>query len=492
VPANVRNLVNAFQSNFYDKYASYLRSSQPRPGSATGNVNGAGGGSNIALDLLFLIDTSGSISPAEFDLFRNFTLSLIPEFELDSQGTRVAIIAFSQYVYTVHPFSSDKRTLCTAISYFQHNSGPKTCIDKGLAYSKEEFKNYGRSQQSTRRSLILLTDGHYNCEGDLRNISDSLYEKNVEIFSFAIGEANHEILHSIATSPEDQHVFYASSFTLFADFAKASRPRPIQSQCGIAGAPGFVARVYNGERSLPSSWPWLAALYTSDTGIGYKFSCGATLLNENWVITTAHCVFDYRNAKHLIHIKLGKYRIGYHDLHKKTYGVDVIVIGDSRGRNEYNPYTYNNDIALLKLNESVSFTRNIRPVCLFQAPEYYHSSLTSVNRTGIVVGWVIYTRNDNYTSISPRQATVTIQDSTRRTRHIGYNPLTSNMLCARGSNVHACYGDTGGPLMCQLSSNNRYTLCGIVSFRKGHNCGFGYRVYTKVFNFINLIKATVV
>jgi uncharacterized protein YegL len=224
VPANVRNLVNAFQSNFYDKYASYLRSSQPRPGSATGNVNGAGGGSNIALDLLFLIDTSGSISPAEFDLFRNFTLSLIPEFELDSQGTRVAIIAFSQYVYTVHPFSSDKRTLCTAISYFQHNSGPKTCIDKGLAYSKEEFKNYGRSQQSTRRSLILLTDGHYNCEGDLRNISDSLYEKNVEIFSFAIGEANHEILHSIATSPEDQHVFYASSFTLFADFAKALRP----------------------------------------------------------------------------------------------------------------------------------------------------------------------------------------------------------------------------------------------------------------------------
>jgi hypothetical protein len=123
VPANVRNLVNAFQSNFYDKYASYLRSSQPRPGSATGNVNGAGGGSNIALDLLFLIDTSGSISTAEFDEFRSFVVSLIREFELGSRGTRVAIIAYFQYVYPVHHFSSDKHSLRTSIGIFQHKSG---------------------------------------------------------------------------------------------------------------------------------------------------------------------------------------------------------------------------------------------------------------------------------------------------------------------------------------------------------------------------------
>jgi secreted trypsin-like serine protease len=215
------------------------------------------------------------------------------------------------------------------------------------------------------------------------------------------------------------------------------------------------------------------------------------LLNENWVITTAHCVFDYRNAKHLIHIKLGEYYIDYHDLHEKTYCVDIIVIGDRRGGNEYNPYTYDNDIALLKLNESVSFTRDIRPVCLYQEPEYYDRALTSVGMSGIIVGWGVYTRNGNHISSSPREATVTIQDSTRRTRHIGYNPLTSNMLCARGVNVDACYGDSGGPLMCQLSSNNRYTLCGIVSFGKRHKCGIGYGVYTKVFDFINWIRSTV-
>jgi hypothetical protein len=147
-----------------------------------------------------------------------------------------------------------------------------TCTAKGLAYSKDEFKNYGRSQQSTRRSMILLTDGYSNCGGDLCNILDALYKMKVDIFSFGVANANNETFHLIASSPEEKHLFYVPKFKLFADFAKASRPRPIQSQCGIAGAPEFVARVYNGKKSLPSSWLWLTALCTSDTGIRFKFS----------------------------------------------------------------------------------------------------------------------------------------------------------------------------------------------------------------------------
>lgn len=66
--------------------------------------------------------------------------------------------------------------------------------------------------------------------------------------------------------------------------------------------------------------------------------------------------------------------------------------------------------------------------------------------------------------------------------------MTPDMLCAKGNNIDSCYGDSGGPLMCQLPDDYRFTLCGIVSFGNSNCLNNSFGVYTKTFNFINTIK----
>lgn len=51
---------------------------------------------------------------------------------------------------------------------------------------------------------------------------------------------------------------------------------------------------------------------------------------------------------------------------------------------EYNPETYDNDIALLKLFSEVHFTNFVRPVCLWKESD----GLVSVaDKAGTVIGW---------------------------------------------------------------------------------------------------------
>ncbi|GCB78661.1 hypothetical protein scyTo_0020131 [Scyliorhinus torazame] len=45
------------------------------------------------------------------------------------------------------------------------------------------------------------------------------------------------------------------------------------------------ARIVNGEEAVPGSWPWQVSLQSDS---GWHF-CGGSLINDNWVVTAAHC-----------------------------------------------------------------------------------------------------------------------------------------------------------------------------------------------------------
>ncbi|TNM97082.1 hypothetical protein fugu_015238 [Takifugu bimaculatus] len=64
-----------------------------------------------------------------------------------------------------------------------------------------------------------------------------------------------------------------------------SRAQP--DVCGIAP---LNSRIVGGDNTYPGEWPWQASLHSED-----QFMCGATLINSQWVLTAAQCVYGNGN-----------------------------------------------------------------------------------------------------------------------------------------------------------------------------------------------------
>lgn len=59
------------------------------------------------------------------------------------------------------------------------------------------------------------------------------------------------------------------------------------TDCGqmFTGSRNYQPFIVGGEVSSPGSWPWLALLYFQKSP-----RCGATIIDDEWLVTAAHCV----------------------------------------------------------------------------------------------------------------------------------------------------------------------------------------------------------
>ncbi|KAF3699712.1 Tryptase [Channa argus] len=128
----------------------------------------------------------------------------------------------------------------------------------------------------------------------------------------------------------------------------------------------------------------------------------------------------------------------------------------------YNSKTNDNDIALLRLSSSVTFTDYILPVCLAAS-----DSTVGAGTTCWVTGW-----GDTQSGV-PLAPPGTLQEVSmpivsNSDCNSDYNGgITNNMMCAGlpQGGKDSCQGDSGGPLV--IKSNITWIQAGVVSFGEG-------------------------
>ncbi|XKL66668.1 hypothetical protein PGB90_010088 [Kerria lacca] len=239
-------------------------------------------------------------------------------------------------------------------------------------------------------------------------------------------------------------------------------------QCGVINQ---EIRIVGGMPTGVNRYPWVARLVYDG-----KFHCGASLINNDYVLTAAHCVRRLKRSK--IRVILGDH--------------DQTVISDSESvmravssivrHRHFDVNSYNHDIALLKLRKPVNFSKTVRPVCL--PPE----GLDPAGMTGTVVGWGRTSEGGTLASVI-QEVQVPIL-TLNQCRNSKYKPtrITPNMICAGKGVQDSCQGDSGGPLLVNSSGNDKLELAGIVSW--GVGCGRpGYPgVYTRVNRYLDWVK----
>ncbi|CAH1778260.1 unnamed protein product [Owenia fusiformis] len=233
-------------------------------------------------------------------------------------------------------------------------------------------------------------------------------------------------------------------------------------------------RIVGGIEAVPHSWPWV--VHFDD------FSGAGSLYKPDIVITSA--TVAKRILSHnidTVSVVVGAHNISLNESTKVK--IKSIVL-----HQDYSS-KYDNDIAIVKLERRVSYTNEIRPVCL---PDATPKSKTVC----VVTGWGVTQEPDEPSRETLRQVKLPIlktSDCNKRHRYNG--AITKNMFCAGYfmGDHDTCTGDGGGPLVCKNRQTGQYHMVGLVSWGSGLRCGLmdNPTVYTNVFMYNAWIEKTI-
>ncbi|XP_033642026.1 mannan-binding lectin serine protease 1-like [Asterias rubens] len=268
-------------------------------------------------------------------------------------------------------------------------------------------------------------------------------------------------------------------------------------------------RITGGREATPGSWPWQVLLMINAPryDIFDNSICGGSVLNEEWIMTAAHCVTGSYEERprfygHEIPIDTVDIALG---LHKRTMPTENTIVRSVREiikHPNFDRSTYESDIALIHLNESIQFNDVIRPICLppqsthFKVDDderVYIPNVADEDTTAVVIGWGRLDLN-RPTSNVLREVHVGVDVPRVLCNAKLPQTVTRNMVCAgpREGGRDACKGDSGGPLMLRDATTNRYFSYGMVSWGDGCANEGKFGVYVRMENFVNWIQSQIV
>ncbi|XP_042355615.1 transmembrane protease serine 2 isoform X2 [Plectropomus leopardus] len=240
-------------------------------------------------------------------------------------------------------------------------------------------------------------------------------------------------------------------------------------ECGVSSAASSV-RIVGGTEAVNGAWPWQVTLQIHGQHI-----CGGSIISSYWILSAAHCFQTYSSPG------LWVVRSGDVSLFQMSFGTGQTV-NKIISHRKFDSQTNDNDIALLKLDAPLTFTRTVRPVCL---PNIGVDLLAG--HQAWITGWgALHSSGPSPDRLNQAQVTIYRRETCNRPQVLN-GEVTETMICAGElqGGVDSCQGDSGGPLV--VKEGDVWWLAGDTSW--GIGCAWRNKpgVYGNVTYFINWV-----
>jgi trypsin len=228
---------------------------------------------------------------------------------------------------------------------------------------------------------------------------------------------------------------------------------------------GADQQIVGGSRASIADHPYVVYLATPD---GFQF-CGGTLVDEDKVVTAAHCTAGKQPADVVV-------VAGRED---KQSGAGISsAVSNIWIHPEFTDVRSGADVSVLTLAQRLTY----QPLSL---PTRNDTSVYTAGQSGLILGWG-RTASDGQPSRYLLQASVPlVSDSDCTKSYPAYR--AESMVCAGlpQGGVDTCQGDSGGPLIV----NGK--LAGITSWGEGCAAPGKWGVYTRMTAYVDALEEQV-
>jgi len=117
------------------------------------------------------------------------------------------------------------------------------------------------------------------------------------------------------------------------------------------------ARIIGGQEAYFGEFPWQVHIKIQ------KHQCGGALLNNRYIVTAAHCI--YQAPMRQLNVIIGAHDIEdarFQDIPPQYFSVEKVILHPQFKFSASHPDRF--DIALVRLDRQVRFSDSVLPVCL--------------------------------------------------------------------------------------------------------------------------------
>lgn len=166
-------------------------------------------------DIVFLVDTSTSVSEANFRKIINFIKHFLTEADIDRGAVRVGVAIYSTSVYVQFDLNdySTKEDVFAALDKIQYRYGSTNIAHAFRVMRTRMFTVEKGDRPETRNIGIIITDGvsnieHYETVPQARLVQNA----GIHVYAIGVGLADTTELERISSSPSEENTFIVQNF----------------------------------------------------------------------------------------------------------------------------------------------------------------------------------------------------------------------------------------------------------------------------------------
>ena len=195
-------------------------------------ITGSRCSGDSVLDVVFVIDTSGSIGFPRFQLIKEFIADITTELIRNSPRSSVGVILFSSYAhieFNLQTYTS-LSSLLSAINNLPYSGGGTDTAEALILLLSSAQNGTLGLRNDFSKVAIVITDGESNSQSATLSAAARLHASNIfdDVYAVGVDGADLTELQGIASSPD--FVFFTNSFN--SSGLQQQEDRLISQLCG--------------------------------------------------------------------------------------------------------------------------------------------------------------------------------------------------------------------------------------------------------------------